>query len=126
MAVTRRVESISRPAAADLSTNQFRIVFVDDIGDIALNTSNATASLGVLMNKPAGSGIAAEVAIVGSVVKCTAGAAVNERDAIRAVAGGHGSATTTNNDFIVGWALTAAAASGDLFELSVNPDRFNA
>ena len=104
-----------------MSSNQFRILFVEDDGQVNINDSNATACLGILLNKPGAANQAARVAINGSIVKCEAGAAVNERDAIRGVGGGRGSATTTDLDFIVGFALTAAAGSGEFFELEVNP-----
>ena len=113
---------ISLEASGDLSTLLHRIVMVDDNGRVAVNTSNSTACLGVLLNKPSGIGQAARVAVNGSIVKCEAGAAINERDRIRAVTGGRGSATTTATDQIVGVALSAAAGSGALFELQVNTE----
>ncbi len=124
MSLDRIVNSISRPAGADLSSNLHRILFVEDDGQVNVNSSNATACLGILLNKPSAADQAARVAIVGSVVKCEAGAAVAERAAIRAVTGGRGSATVVGGDFIVGHALTTAAGSGEFFELEVNPSTF--
>ena len=108
MALSRRINSISRPASGDLSTNQFRIVQLDANGRVVVAVDGATAV-----------DQAAEVAANGSIVKLEAGAAVNENDAIIAVAGGRGSATTTDDDNIVGYAITPAAASADLFEVNV-------
>ena len=119
MALSRRINSISRPASGDLSTNQFRIVQLDANGRVVVAVDGATPNIGVLMNKPAAIDQAAEVAANGSIVKLEAGAAVNENDAIIAVAGGRGSATTTDDDNIVGYAITPAAASADLFEVNV-------
>ncbi len=126
MAVSKHSEPnvISMPAAGDLSAGQFRIVYVDDNGRVALNTSNATACLGILLNKPAAIDRAARIAVNGAVVKCEAGAAISERDYIRAVTGGRGSSTVGTADEVVGLALTAASGSGVLFELLVNPARY--
>lgn len=121
MTVHRKQNVISQEAAADLSTNLFRIVFTDDNGLVNVNTGTATACLGILMNKPNAAGQAALVAIEGSVVKCEAGAAINERDKVCAVAGGRGSAITTEDANVVGVALSAAAGSGAIFELLVSP-----
>jgi Uncharacterized conserved protein (DUF2190) len=121
MTVNRKTNTVSMEAAADLSTAQHRIVFVDDDGRVNVNSSTATVCLGILLNKPAALGRAALVAIEGSIVKCEAGAAVNERDKICAVAGGRGSAITTENAEVVGVAISAAAGSGQLFELEINP-----
>jgi len=126
MAVTRKLVTITLPAAGDLSSNQFRGVMIDDAGRIAVQSGTTTPFIGILMNKPAAIDRGAEVAIRGSIVKMEAGAAINERDAISGVAGGRGSATTDNNEYIVGRAVTPAAASADLFEIEVAPDRFNA
>ncbi len=119
MALTRKPSVISLPASADLSSNQYRIMAVDDNGRIMAAVDGATAYVGVLLNKPAAIDTPGEVAIVGSVVKLEAGAAIAERDAITAVAGGRGSAETTEDAEIIGYALTPAAASATLFEVVV-------
>lgn len=121
MTVNRKVNAVSMEAGADLSAAQYRILHVEDDGQVNINSSTATVCLGILLNKPGAEGRAAQVAIEGSIVKCEAGAAINERDAICAVAGGRGSAQTTAAAKIVGFAVTAAAGSGELFELEVNP-----
>lgn len=126
MAVIRKQKVITVPAAGDLSSNRFRGVMLDDNGRLALNSGSATPFIGILMNKPGAIDRGATVAIRGSVVKMEAGAAVNERDAITCVAGGRGSPTTANNAYIVGRAITPAAASAVMFEIIVEPDRYNA
>lgn len=124
MALTRVVNSVSRPAGADLSTHQYKVLMVEDDGQVNINTSIATACFGILLNKPSAANQAARVAINGSIVKCLPNSAINERDAIIGTAGGFASATTTDGHFIIGFALTAAAASAELFELEVNPQIF--
>src|SRR3972149_3164377 len=117
MALNRLIRSITLPASADLSSNQHRIMTIDDAGRLVAAVDGATAYVGVLLNKPNAIDRAGEVAINGSVVKLEAGAAVAERDAIIAVAGGRGSPTTTEDDEIIGYALTPAAASAGLGEV---------
>ncbi len=124
MTLTRHVVSVSRAAGADLSSHQYKILMVEDDGQVNINTSVATACFGILLNKPSAANQAARVAINGSIVKCLANSAINERDAIIGTAGGFATATTADGNFIVGFALTAAAGTGELFELEVNPQIF--
>ena len=123
MALVRKVNSITLPAAGDLSASQYCIVYQDTNGRVALNTSAATAPLGILLNKPAAIDRAAEVAIDGSVVKCKASAAIGERARVTQAASGHGLATVTALDEVVGVAISAAAGTGEMFELLVMPSR---
>lgn len=118
MALTRKPSTISLPADAALATAH-RIVTIDDDGRALYAVDAATPYMGVLLNTPAGEDAAAEVAITGSVVKLEAGVAIAERDAIQAVAGGRGSPAAAEDDEIVGYALTPAAASATLFEVVV-------
>jgi len=119
MALVRAPRTVSIPASGDLSSNQYRIMAIDDAGRAMAAVDNATAYIGVLMNKPAAVDRAAEIAINGSIVKLEAGAVIAERDAIVAVAGGRGSATTTEDDEILGYAISPASGSGVLFEVVV-------
>ena len=65
------------------------------------------------------------MAINGSIVKMIASAAISENEAVAAQVLGHGSATTTNNEYIVGYARSAAGGTGQLFEVLVDCDRYN-
>ncbi|KKL95296.1 hypothetical protein LCGC14_1856020 [marine sediment metagenome] len=125
MTVTRRVNAVSFPAGGDLSSNQFCIVAMSAEGRVVVNGGMATANLGILLNKPSATDEAAEVAVNGSIVKMIASAAINENAAIAAQVSGHGSATTTNNEYIVGYARSPASGTGVLFEVLVDCDRFN-
>lgn len=120
MTVSRELKTISVPAAGDLSSNQYRIVNVDSDGKAEASDATTDVMVGVLQNKPGAANRAAEIAIDG-VSKLEAGAAINEGDKITAVAGGRGSATTAATAHYVGVALTAAAGSGALFEVLINP-----
>lgn len=125
MAVHRSLSNvISLPVSADLSSNQYRIVGVNDSGNVEVEVGNGTMPVGILLNKPAASGRAGRIAARGCIVKCEAGAAINERDLVQAVAGGRGSAAASGTPvFVVGVALTAASGSGALFECEVAPSR---
>ncbi len=120
MALNRLIKSISRAASGDLSTNQYRLVGVDSAGRVVVIANQATPFLGVLMNKPAATDRACEVAVVGATVKVEAGATIAEGDLITAVAGGRGSPSTTDTDEVVGMALTPGA-SGVLCEVNIAP-----
>lgn len=72
------------PAAADLSTNQYRFVAIDASGEVGLPATTATAILGVLQNKPTVQGQAASIMING-ISKITAPAStVAEGDIVQA------------------------------------------
>lgn len=118
MALLRRQNIISIPADAALSAAH-RIVQLNADREVVYAVDGATPNVGVLLNKPPAAGAVAQVAAIGSVVKLEAGAAINENDAVIAVAGGRGSATVTDDDNIVGYALSPAAASAALFEVIV-------
>lgn len=109
---------ITRPAAADLSTYQFRLMAVDANGRATAAVAVTDPIIGILQNKPAGADQAAVIRIAG-VSKCAFGAAVNEGAWITCGVEGYGTATTTANDVIVGMALHAPGGSGDVQDLLV-------
>jgi hypothetical protein len=109
-----RISSISLPAAADLSSSQFRIVTVDSNGRAAL--SNATAlSFGVLQNKP-GSLQAATVAFEG-VTKVVAGAAITAGARVRSDANAAAVPAAVAGNAVIGIALESAGAAGDIIKV---------
>ena len=120
MTLTRKQNSITVPASADLSTNQFRLVGVDSAGRLVVIADAATPFLGVLLNKPSAIDREAEVATVGSTVKLEAGSTIAEGDLITGVAGGRGSPSTTDTDEVVGMAISPGG-SGVLVEVNVAP-----
>ena len=124
MTVTRKLVTISLPAAADLSALQFTEVYMPPgAGDGLAATATATTDkpLGILLNKPAAAGRAAEVAIEGSVCKMVAGGTVDEGDEIMWGTGSKGIVLSGTAVWTIGTALTPAA-SGEIFEILVSPN----
>ena len=128
MALNRNTQhSFTRPASGDLSGNQFRLVSIDSAGRAVIPGNQATPFIGVLMNKPAATDEAAEIAGVGAIVKVEANVAIAEGDQITAAtqAGGFGSPSVTDEDHVIGVALSPAGGSAEMFEVQIVP-RMNA
>lgn len=105
-------------ASADLSADQFKLVIIDSNGQAALAGAGVAVD-GVLQNKPSAQGQAATVWGVGSVSKVVAGAAVAAGAAVTPDASGL-AVTAASGDYILGRALEAATASGDLIAVWIN------
>jgi hypothetical protein len=114
------------PAGADLSSYQHYIMTLDTNGRVNVAAGAGTPLVGVLLNKPAATGRAAEIAGPGCIAKVIAGGAINEGDWITSDSAGKATATTTAGDEVLGFAKTAASASGDLFEVVVSPHSYGA
>ena len=106
-------------AAGDLSANQFYLVVVDGNGQVAVAGDGADA-IGVLYDKPSAQGNAAQVRI-GEVVQVAAGAAVSIGANVASDATGR-AVTATTGEQIVGKALTAASAAGQLISVLWRPN----
>lgn len=103
-------------AAADLSTKQFFIVKMTATG---VNLAgNGEQALGVLQNKPDALGKAATVASVGSTSKVVAAVALAVGADVSSDAAGK-AAASASGEYILGKALTASAADGDLITLHI-------
>jgi len=102
-------------AAADLSAKQYYIV-IQSSGQVNLSTS-AGAGGNVLKNKPE-SGEAAELAVLGT-SKVIAGAAISEGAYVTNNTSGKAVATTTSTHKVIGKALEAATADGDIIEIEL-------
>lgn len=100
-------------AAADLSTHQHKFVKVTAPGKVNLATVLGEVILGVLQNKPAGDGHAAEVAIDGSVAKVLAGGIVTAGQFVTADATARAAAAGTGENRC-GIALETSGAAGQL------------
>ena len=107
-------QKVSMPAGADLSSKQFTIVKVSGTG--VINTAAITdVPVGILQNAPT-SGKTAEVAVSG-VGKLKASAAISAGALVGTTAAGLAVAIvagTAVTQYVVGQALTAAGASGDI------------
>lgn len=123
MASETAVQSITIPAAADLSAQQYRCMTVDSNGRAAV--ANATALVvGILQNEPTALGQAATVAYAG-VSKAKAGGSITAGARVTADASGNVIAAATAGDAVIGVALQGAA-SGDIVQVLVNPFPFAA
>ncbi len=106
-------------AGADLSaaSNQFKFVKLDANGDVVLASVAGEAVVGVLQNTPA-SGAEAIVAAAG-VTKLQADGALNEGDKLATSADGQALAALGTHN-VVGQALTASGAAGEVIAALVN------
>lgn len=110
----QNIRPVTVLASADLSASQFCFVDLDNNGNLVLPAAGA-AAVGVLQDKPNGLGQAAELVPTGdgAVSKAVAGAALNAGAQVMVTTAGQVITATTGN-FVVGRALGAAAASGQL------------
>lgn len=111
---------LSIPAGADLSTKQY--TFVKLSGSTVISAAAATdLPIGVLLNDPA-SGETAAVAVSG-VVKLKASAAIAVGALVGTTSTGTGVTLVAGTDttkYILGRAVTAAGAAGDIITVAVN------
>lgn len=131
----QHVEVFSGEAGADLSAKQYYFVKLNASGQVVIYATAGEAAIGVLMNEPAASGRAAEVALPGSVVPVQAGGSFTAGDRITGDANGKavaltppayvdtqaGSATDPLlGKYMLGWAVTDGA-SGSLAQVLLVP-----
>jgi hypothetical protein len=119
MAFDNAVHTINAVSGADYSASQYLFVTVASDGEIDPVGTAGLPALGVLYNAPQAKGIAAEVAIAG-VAKVKAGAAFNAGVLIMSSAAGK-AVTATSGNRILGMAVTAAAADGDIVSILLQP-----
>jgi hypothetical protein len=111
---------LSIPAGADLSAKQYTFVKISGTGVIAV-AADTDVPIGVLLNDPA-SGETAAVAVSG-VVKLKASAAITAGAVIGTAAAGTGVTRTVGTDttkYILGRAITAAGAAGDIITVAID------
>lgn len=102
------VPDLSLKAAEDLDTYQFYIVGVDTSGTALLADGSEAAPIGPLQNKPK-SGQAAQIRHMG-VSKVKFGGSVTAGSKLKA-SSGKAVATTTNNDWYIGIALSSGSTN---------------
>ncbi len=124
MAGNESIVCVSIPAGADLSALQFTAVKYGTGKTIVSATSAAAPIVGILQDKPAASGRAASVAISG-IAKAKAGGVWAAGDPLTATTGGALIKTTTNNDYIIGYAHEIAA-SGDIAQVLLKQGQLGA
>jgi len=104
-------------AGESMTANQYYIVQLSAAGDIEVGEGATDLLVGVLQNKPA-SGEAALYRFAGT-TKVVASAAVAIGAKLTTTAAGKAVTTTTAGDMVVGIALEAAAADGDIIEMQL-------
>jgi hypothetical protein len=113
-------EDISLEANADLSAKQHTIMHIVAANRVTFGTGGTTKNIGVLQNKPAAAGRAAEVRVAG-LSKLQIGASVSVGDHITADSAGRGVGTTTDGHICVGYALEAGDAADETITLLILP-----
>lgn len=106
-------------ASADLSAKQFYFVDIGASGAAVIGTEGIAAD-GVLQNKPAAAGRAATIAS-GGVSKVVAGAAITKGAHVMSSSAGK-AITATSGKTILGTALEAAGADGDIIAVNLDID----
>jgi hypothetical protein len=106
-------------AGQDLSAKQYYIIKLASDGQIDPAGAANTQSEGVLQNDPAAAGREAIVCVLG-VTKCVAAEAIAVGDAISTDTSGKG-VVSASGEFILGKAITAAGADGDIFTMLFQP-----
>jgi hypothetical protein len=107
--------TVSREAAADLSTHQYKFVKLDSNGRVAAMGAATDVPFGVLQNKPNALGVAAEVMVAG-VSEIQADAALTPGNQIGTSADGQCDPKTPGTDtteYVVGHVLIGASNAGE-------------
>lgn len=122
MAYSESTTVISLPASTDLSTNQYRFVIVDTNGEAALSVADQNA-VGILQNKPAAQGRAAEILIAGvSKLECGAGTACRAGYNIGVDATGRGIEKTAGDQPTLGIVTETATNAGEYCSVVFSPN----
>jgi hypothetical protein len=119
MAHSEQQICITMEAGQDLSAKQYYIVKLASDGQIDPAGAANTQSEGVLQNDPAAAGREASVCVSG-VTKCVAAEAISVGDSIATDTAGKAVVAVTG-EFILGKAITAAGADGDIFTMLFQP-----
>jgi hypothetical protein len=105
------------PASADLSTKQYYCMVLSS-GQLATAGANVSVT-GILQDKPNAAGVSGTIAVAG-ISKAVAGAAITQDALVTCDAAGKvvtAATTATTIHHIVGRALVAAAADGDVISV---------
>lgn len=123
MAVEQDGIDVSFPANGDLSAGQFRLVVVEDDGQVGFGAGSGSIGLGILQNKPAAANRAAVVRVAG-ISKVVGSAALNERDLITSNADGFAASTATDGAAVWGQMVTAIGGSAQVGETLLGNFRY--
>lgn len=109
--------TMSLEASADLSAFQHHCVEVDSNGEITISNSAGESVFGILQNDPNAQGVAGSIMKDG-VSKVVAGAAIAAGALVQTNASGR-VITVGSGDFVVGRALDAVGADGELVSVAL-------
>ena len=111
-------------AGANLSAKQyFVVIWASTAGEVVAAADPDVGVLGLLQNDPA-DGEAADVAVSGIAKGICESTAIAYGDKVTTNSTGELQKTTTDEDMIVGIALEASSAVGDIIRVLVNPSWF--
>ncbi len=122
MAYSENKTVISLPASTDLSGSQYCFVSIDTSGEVALSGAAGNA-IGILQNKPAAQGRAAEVLVSGVSKLVCAGSGSGTRAGynVGSAAAGKGRETTTG-DFRLGLIIETATNANEIATVLFSPN----
>lgn len=109
----------SLPAAADLSTHQYKFMTIDANGRGTIATSGTDVLIGILQNKPSAQDAPARIRPMGNISKLVAGEALAEGALITSNAQGFGTATVTDTLMVGAVCLAAVGGSADVADVLV-------
>ena len=115
MSNMEKVESVSVPASADLSSNQFKFMLVDSSGELALVAAAGGDSDGVLLNAPAAQGRPGELGYLGRLKVIIGTGDLTAGDKVQSDATGL-AITAASGDHVLGKCLVGGVA-GELGEV---------
>lgn len=120
------VLDLSFKAAADQSTKQYYLVELSAANTVAVCDAAADRVIGVLMNKPAAAGQAADVRILGvaPVVSDGSGTAIAAGDYVGPNSSGKAVKKATADYSVAGLALAASSADGTVIPVLLLPGAF--
>lgn len=111
---------ISIPAAADLSTKQYRFITIDSSGNAAVSTRGAL-SIGVLQDNPAAAGRPARIrTVAGTITKVVLGGSVTASQAVVSDANGAAVNASSADNAYMGIFL-ASGSSGEIVAMLLQP-----
>jgi len=119
MSFDQSVNCLSLEAGSDLSAAQHLFVDVATDKQVDVVATKGAKAVGVLQDKPAAAGRIGSVAI-GGITKVKAGAAFNAGAELISTAAGKAIVTDAVNQYIMGTALEAATADGDIVAMIIN------
>ena len=119
MAYSESTTMISLPASTDLSASQYCFVSITTSGEVEL-TGAAGSAVGILQNKPAAQGRAAEI-LIGGVSKLVCGAsAIRAGYNLASAASGQGAEATTG-DPVQGLIIETASNVNEIATVVFSP-----